>query len=598
MDSYVSLDSLLSLNYQDHDTEEPMERHPFQTISSTCSTSGREAITERWNTVRKADFPYHRKIVLRRPAHVTPLVVHLDRKLPTSLPPQLLHSWKMMPLHGHRSHRVDRDSEIAADIPNRGKRRKRRYRMTVSRTSSTDLFSHFDTEGSSSSTSVFVETRDPSKMFLHYSSDGWLTVRTAALHQVQQQRSLLSGVLSLDDAPPGDIDLVLSRRSRLDWKPSLDNKLQLDCGTLSGTHLWLEPVASNQHSHSVNVKASRILVRSTALVVDSTLLAGRRHDRGDEMTSFELRQLLETSRKVTPQLLICCSSRTLQSFTDDLWSNKRDSLPEPDMLILAGGTQVAYRTPAGWSMDESWLSLLLRSWDRAAVERAVARAIELVASQSPNQEVQRVRLKLDTWKQQGPLRLRLLVSRDASSVAQVVEKCLREESRALSLKQQLLTRRKILLSSQESSQPFDEPPMSSDEPGVLTSTLKWKLQVQRHVEGGGAAHRGWSAIDIVPHRGGLDQALRHIMSRFQIKQEMMAGILDASSGLGAACSSLTLSASNAPNEPQMFGLGLLMVGASDDRGSGIKRSSRRAFGPRSVLDGLDSLGLLRASDPC
>jgi hypothetical protein len=556
MDTYTSFDSLMSLHYHETDIEEVMQRHPSQTVVAACSTSGRKAdatpASERWrNTGHRTDLLHHRKIVLRRPAYVPPLIVHLDRKLPMSLSPEVLSSWRR-PVNGLTSHRIEMPGE-SEDIPNRGKRRKKRYRMTVSKTSSLDLFSTAESHTASSTmpTAVFMETHDTSWMFLHYISDGWPDFRTAALYRVSHQRNLLTASLSLEDAS-GGISLVVSRKSRLEWKPSQDSRLPLEFGSLPGAHLWLDPVKLSRNQSSAELKISLMLAKPSALVVDLTLLAGKRHDRRDERSGFELRQLLERSQKVHPQLLICTSSRTFRSFVQDLWSDKKHCLPTPDIMLLAGGSQIAYQTPAGWSMDESWSNRLSsRSWDRASVERAALRMMDIVSQQGQAQQResggQLARVKVDTIKQQCPLRLRLLTN-DATSVVRVLEQCLKDEAQA--------------------------------------SELQWEVRVQEHVEGGGAAHRGWSAIDVVPHRGGLDQALAYVLSRFQIQAETVAGVLDASSGLGATHASSTVSCSSgSPHKHDSFGLGLVVVGKE-------QRPSSRAFGPGSILDGLKSLGLL------
>ncbi|GIM16428.1 hypothetical protein Vretimale_19003, partial [Volvox reticuliferus] len=127
-----------------------------------------------------------------------------------------------------------------------------------------------------------------------------------------------------------------------------------------------------------------------------------------ERSALELRRMWEGSQRVRPGLLVLATSRTMRSLQQE-WLHKRTFLPQPEVVLLALGTQVAYRIPAraaegtatsplaarigrdasrrpsrsqynwtadGWRLDERWSQLLDNVYDAAAVRRAVESVVQ------------------------------------------------------------------------------------------------------------------------------------------------------------------------------------------------------------------------------
>ncbi|GLI62325.1 hypothetical protein VaNZ11_004932, partial [Volvox africanus] len=127
-------------------------------------------------------------------------------------------------------------------------------------------------------------------------------------------------------------------------------------------------------------------------------------------SALELRRMWAGSQRVRPGVLVLATSRTMKSFQHD-WLHKQAFLPQPDVLLLALGTQIAYRiadpavdaaatskstlaarigraasrhagrlpsdwTAGSWRLDERWTQQLDSMYDAAAVRRVVDSVVQ------------------------------------------------------------------------------------------------------------------------------------------------------------------------------------------------------------------------------
>ena len=374
--------------------------------------------------------------------------------------------------------------------------------------------------------------------------------------------------------------------------------------------------------------------------------------------------------------LIHCSSIVVpcRSFTSyqQMWQDKQHVLQEPDVLLLSSGTEIAYRTPLGWSIDAAWGERLGESrrsgWHLQRVQDAVADMLQERSTAAavnngttgegethgrPSQQRGDVhhpalpspRVKLDTAKQQGPYRVRLLVAGGVANAAAVVlqlERHLAEQAEAV----QAVHQKQRLLRQQEQQTwdvaglPLQQQQAKANDaahswrqhptpPTLRTHAsrpMSWRVLVHRHVEGGGPAHLGWAAVDVVPERAGPAWALRHVAGRFGLQLGLLASCMEAASGdhelvselcgLGSvrvgpptrsAFSATAASAGGAAESslataaygPSAIPEGLSGRGNSVNSGSGVYQRVAAAptvmptlTGPRSIMDGLVSLGLV------
>ena len=253
------------------------------------------------------------------------------------------------------------------------------------------------------------------------------------------------------------------------------------------------------------------------------------------------------------------------------------------------------------------------------------------------------RVKLDTAKQQGPYRVRLLVAGGVANAAAVVlqlERHLTEQAesvQAVHQQQRLLRQQELqagdgLPLQQQQAKANDAAHSWRQHPTPPTlrthasRPMSWRVLVHRHVEGGGPAHLGWAAVDVVPERAGPAWALRHVAGRFGLQLGLLASCMEAASGdhelvselcgLGSvrvgpptrsAFSATAASAGGAAESslataaygPSAIPEGLSGRGNSVNSGSGVYRRVAAAptvmptlTGPRSILDGLVSLSLV------
>ncbi|GAX80612.1 hypothetical protein CEUSTIGMA_g8047.t1 [Chlamydomonas eustigma] len=123
----------------------------------------------------------------------------------------------------------------------------------------------------------------------------------------------------------------------------------------------------------------RLITKPVLLAVDAAVAAGRRSHHEDDEACHDFSSIWSLSQHLQHMLLVYETSRTLHSF-QLLWQDKQHVLQEPDVLILASGTEIMYCTPTGWVPDLLWQERLegaergrAAGWDWQAVMRAAIR---------------------------------------------------------------------------------------------------------------------------------------------------------------------------------------------------------------------------------
>jgi len=301
----------------------------------------------------------------------------------------------------------------------------------------------------------------------------------------------------------------------------------------------------------LRIRAVRLLQQQLLLAADLCVLAGRHACARDDHALARVGDLWRRTQELHPGLLLLSTSRSAPSF-EQVWADKSCVLPRPDVLLLAGGTHIVYRTPAGFESDgdfAAWLSAPSTGWQRARVAAAAALLIERcqqrrhVAAATTGMLDSAVRLpprvKLDTAKQQGKHRVRLLVSGGlaaAEAVAEELEELLSDEAARMQQQASPLgvwapsagQARRAAVSDQQAhaeSHHWGAHPRRPRELARLR--MAWRVLVYRHVEGGGKAHRSWCALDVVPICAGPAAAQRHVLLRFGLSPDLVVGFLDA-----------------------------------------------------------------------
>ncbi|KAG1673675.1 hypothetical protein FOA52_010543 [Chlamydomonas sp. UWO 241] len=391
-------------------------------------------------------------------------------------------------------------------------------------------------------------------------------------------------------------------------------------------------------------RATRLLTQPLLLALDLCVVAGRRAHARDDVRLARFGDSWVRSQELHPGLLALSTSRGPASF-HRLWADKREGLPQPDVLLLAGGTEVAYRTPGsgsgGYSTDGEWSARLAApaaGWQRSRVEAAVSRlvascdarrhaaasaaqtALAEAAGGRPGPSTTPVlppRVKLDGGRQQqGVLRVRLLVSGGPGATAAVaaeLEELLRQEAEAVVGDGGDGSARGAAAGAAAGNGAGVQPqphaaraahqlqyhqhnhPQSRVQHGAFAPAPRWRARPRMlwrvvaygHVEGGGAAHRGWCALDVVPAPGGPAAALRHVMGRFGLAPSLVACALDAGcDDVGAVvrlCGAGSVLVGTHPPP--------LPVGVDGGRAAGGRVVLAQALGPQAVIDGLRELGL-------
>ena len=341
-----------------------------------------------------------------------------------------------------------------------------------------------------------------------------------------------------------------------------------------------------------------------------------------------------------------------------MWIDKQHVLQQPDVLLLSSGTEIAYLDPhhGRWHFDAAWSEKLadasVSGWHLQRVQDACAKLMEGLRNpqqwqdgegqdqqhRSRAHEEQEVpvtprspppppRVKLDALKHQGPFRVRMLVSgglSNATVVAQQLEGLLSEQARLL--RNQMRQRpspppvepgqRPAAARKGAPSGGHPQQQLPGHPSGQPSSLLTWRVLVHGHVEGGGPAHTGWAAIDVVPAAAGPAEALRHVAQRFGLRTDrLLAACLEGGGGSG-----------DAEAVSGLCGLGTVLVGGrrkgvpeagappSSSSSSSLRGSddplelptshstslgpksgrvlTPRTLGPRAVLEGLKGLGLM------
>jgi hypothetical protein len=255
--------------------------------------------------------------------------------------------------------------------------------------------------------------------------------------------------------------------------------------------------------------------------------------------------------------------RTSRSF-EQLWRDKQHALQLPDVLVLAGGTQLLYRTAdGGWQRDEQWATELASdpAWDATAARAAALRVAASTPAGGPNGDPsspsgpRSLRVKLDDAKQQTPLRVRLLVRGTVEQAEAVASALLLEAVSGHEGGWQAGARGG---GGGQQSEPSSSAPAAGGHAGREQQQQqqqgehgeqgeqrrrrrrgqqlwpRWRALVHARAEGGGAAHAGWCAVDLVPWRAGESLALAHVWRRFRLDPgEHVAVVSDARKDAGA-----------------------------------------------------------------